>query len=181
MPEVHAVDHTGYTAGSVEAGIADTRLELGAGYRPSYGFTHQDINPGNHIEIVCDCRDMNTPGRWQEVRATHLLEHFSYWETVNVLKNWRNLLVAGGSLYLEVPSLTGQMAAYQEHRIDDRELVRLVYADQDYAENFHYAGFTRAILTEDLEKAGFVNVRVEEYDLILTAWGSSSLQSAPTR
>ena len=77
--------------------------------------------------------------------------------------------------------MTGQMAAYQEHRIDDRELVRLVYADQDYAENFHYAGFTRAILTEDLEKAGFVSVRVEEYDLILTAWGSSSLQSAPTR
>lgn len=174
MPEVQAGD-TGYPAGSIEASEAQNRIELGAGYRPTPGFTHQDINPGKHIEIVCDVRDVDQLGDgWDEVRATHLLEHFGRHETTPVLEEWYSILGHKGTLYLEVPNLTGQIAQWQDGSIDDRELVRLMYADQDYEENYHKTAFTVDLLGSYLKDAGFRYVEIRDVGLVLCASGIKS-------
>lgn len=148
------------------------RLELGSGYRPAEGFEHNDIRAGHHIEYVWpaeDILDHIEHGSVAELRATHLLEHYPWAKTHDVLKAWCAALKSGGTLYLEVPHFVGAFNANRRGEIDDAELCRLVYADQDYPENFHYAGFTPALLTGALTRAGFVGVDVRDIGLVLVA------------
>lgn len=137
------------------------RLELGAGDRPTPGYVHQDIRELDDIEIVCDACDVHLhvgPSACDEIRATHMLEHLPYAETVGVLEQWRFALKPGGELYLEVPNLAWQASAYVSGEISDEELVHYVYGEQDHEHNFHMAGFTPGLLGKRLLQAGYVQV-----------------------
>ncbi len=137
-------------------------LELGAGYRPTPGFIHNDFNEGDDIEIVCGAEEIenfvDTPV--DHLRATHLLEHFPYNDTVKVLKAWYNILAEQGELYIEVPNLQWQTQAHVIGEINDEEAVRYIYGEQDFKGNFHYAAFTVGLLEKRLKEAGFKTVEV---------------------
>lgn len=146
-------------------------LELGAGYRPTDGYVHQDINPGNHIEIVCDAARIDefvdTPV--DLLRATHLLEHFSYRDTVKVLKAWHNILDEHGALYIEVPNLSWQTKAHCNGELSDEEAISYIFGEQDFDGNYHYAGFTKKLLEDKLRAAGFELINVWEVTQVLCA------------
>lgn len=151
------------------------RLEIAAGDRPTPGFTHHDARELHDIEIVCDMWDLSeyVPiATCDEVRATHILEHFSHLETKAVLNFWRNLLKPGGLLYIEVPNGEWQVKAAASGEIDFNEFVRLAYGDQDYPGNAHFASFSPATLKSYLELAGFSNVRVDDIGMVLCAWAN---------
>lgn len=148
------------------------KLELGAGYRPTDGFVHNDINPGEDIEIVGPAEmicELVGEEKCEEIRATHLLEHFSFTETTNVLREWKRALVPGGLLYIEVPNLAWQTRAHANGEIDDEQAVYYIYGEQDYEGNFHYAAFTPALLGKRLREAGFENVRTTDIGQVVTA------------
>ncbi len=152
------------------------RLEIAAGDRPTPGFIHHDARALGDIEIVADARDelvrLVGPERCSEVRATHILEHFPYGETVNVLKLWVKLLVPSGQLYVEVPNLGWQIRACADGHITAEEFVYYCFGGQDYEGNTHFAGFDSELLKTRLEQSGLVDVHVTDIGQVLVATGT---------
>lgn len=148
-------------------------LEIGAGERPTPGFIHNDARPLPDIEIVSDARrelvGIVGQGNASVVRACHVLEHFPYGETVNVLSEWREMLSVGGQIHIEVPNLSWQTRAHVSGEITDQEFVYFCYGEQNYSGNFHCAGFTYELIGSKLLESGFSTVRVVDIGQVLVA------------
>lgn len=157
------------------------KLELGAGDRPTPGYIHNDERPLDDIEIVCKAEHigwLHDEKSYEVIRATHLLEHFSWRDTVDLLKSWMRLLKPGGQLYLEVPNLTwqakailGQAAGPNGEAYTMDEMVEFVYGSQDYSGNYHKTAFTTYLLRDKLLKAGYDEVWVEANQQIISGGG----------
>ena len=75
------------------------RLNLGAGDQALEGYENLDRKTGQEIYPL-SCPD----GSVDEIRASHVLEHFSHTQIGSVLKNWVKKLKPGGSLKIAVPN-----------------------------------------------------------------------------
>lgn len=137
-------------------------LILCAGERQVSGFTHHDVKPLNGIDIVCDLLDISkhvNNNSCDKIHFTHALEHFPTKQVPEVLQIVKNLLKEGGELYIEVPNFAWHATLIlNEHR--DRDAVYYCFGGQEDEWDYHKTGFTPLILKEDLEKAGFKNIRV---------------------
>jgi len=74
------------------------RLNLGAGDHPLEGWENLDRRSGQEIYPL-DRADASV----DEIRASHVLEHFSHRETLDVLRDWVRVLRPAGRLRLAVP------------------------------------------------------------------------------
>ena len=65
-----------------------------------------DIDPEQHPDYVGDAANLpqELRGTLDGIFASHVLEHFSYWDTEKVLTHWMDWLKDGGSLHIVVPS-----------------------------------------------------------------------------
>jgi predicted SAM-dependent methyltransferase len=144
------------------------RLELGSGDRPTDGYVHLDVRPG--ADIVDDASTLSTidDGSCEEIRAAHLLEHFGHRETLHILRVWWRKLAPGGRLLIEVPDLAGHIRAWGREQ-DDEKLVVYLFGEQDYPENTHRTMFTATTLDRALRVAGFRNIDVVSFGLVLAA------------
>lgn len=135
----------------------DGQLELGAGSSPTPGYIHNDIRPLNHIEIVCDIREIANyvKSGWTTIKMAHCLEHFSPAEAKKIVKICYDLLAFSGALTIDVPNFKWQTKAHTFQEISDEEAVYFIYGEQDYEENTHRNGFTEASLTKLLTDTGF--------------------------
>lgn len=84
------------------------KVECGSGYHPDLSFdVHIDLNPNcPHLEYVhsVDKLEMFENNSVDEIRACDVLEHFSYRDTIRVLKEWLRVLVPGGKVYIQTPN-----------------------------------------------------------------------------
>jgi predicted SAM-dependent methyltransferase len=84
------------------------KVELGSGYHPDMSFNvHIDLNPNcPHLEYVSTVGwlPMFIDGIVDEIRACDVLEHFSYRDTITVLKEWYRILAPGGKIYIQTPN-----------------------------------------------------------------------------
>ncbi len=148
------------------------KLEIGAGDRPTPGYTHNDNRELPDIEIVCDARDLIHhlgPVSCDAIMANHILEHFSYRETLDVLREWRTLLRSDCPIHIEVPNAGWQTRAWSEGEITWEEFVYYFLGGQDYPGNAHLAAFTVTHLHNSLVAAGFANVVVTDIGQVLVA------------
>lgn len=154
-------------------------LEIAAGERPTPNFIHNDARVLPDIEIICDAREdlFSVIGseRVSHIRACHVLEHFPYNETVNVLALWRRMLVRSGIIYIEVPNLSWQVRAFQNGEIDAEKFIYFAYGEQNYEGNFHFAAFDVDLLKLRLEQAGFDHISITDIGQVLIANAFNSL------
>jgi len=75
------------------------RLNLGSGDHRIDGFENLDGKQGDSI-FPLDVAD----GSCDEIRASHVLEHFSHTKVAEVLKHWASKLTPGGLLRIAVPN-----------------------------------------------------------------------------
>lgn len=145
------------------------KLILCAGDRKTPGFTTHDVQ-GEH-DILCDLLDINKhveAESCEEVHFTHALEHFPAKETQKVLAIVYSLVFPGGKVYIEVPNFEWHAKLIlEEHR--DRDAVYYAFGGQLDKYDFHYTGFTEKILQEELEDAGFKDIRIQNSSS-LCAW-----------
>ena len=65
---------------------------------------------GNDVQVAVD-------GYADLVRASHVLEHYSWRDTVAVMSEWARVLKPGGVLQIAVPNFDYIIAAYESETI----------------------------------------------------------------
>ncbi len=88
-------------------------LEIGANVKPQAQVIFPeakiltlDVDEKFNPDFLADAGDMPKElyGRFDGIVASHVLEHFSYWRELDILKGWVNCLKDGGELHILVPS-----------------------------------------------------------------------------
>ena len=113
----------------------------------------------------CDARTIPEEllGKYDHVLASHVLEHFPWFDTIAVLTNWRGLLKPQGRLHVVVPSL--EWVAEQilaEH--PSKAVLPHLHAGITTPWDVHLASFTMRHLRASFENAGFAVVRARTGD-----------------
>lgn len=128
------------------------KLDIGAGGIHIEGFTPIDIREGAD-GFPLDYPDASV----DEIRASHVLEHFPHTITADILRDWYRALKPGGFIRIAVPNMT-----WIADMIVKRLPVNgngLIYGQQDYPENLHMSGFTFESLREAMVDVGFERLR----------------------
>lgn len=128
------------------------KLNLGSGECPIDGYENIDLKNGVGAYPLHEADDSV-----DEIRASHLLEHFSHRNTEAVLKNWVSKLKPGGILKIAVPDfdLICQWHASGEM---DRAEQYLMGGHVDYADR-HGAAINQRMLCALFERVGLEDVR----------------------
>lgn len=151
-------------------------VNLGAGGQYNPYEVQVDLREGETIDYHCDIRSL--PLDWDEtfdiVKSNHVLEHFSFTDTQNILIEWKRILKPGGIMIIRVPNL--EYAAKQILAGNmSVEIFGNVWGDQgnnywmqgpyggehdgkfiphSYENNYHKSGFTLDYLKKCLEDIG---------------------------
>lgn len=136
------------------------RLNLGSRDRSLAGWLNMDIDKHPGVDIVGDVSDLSrfADESVDEIRASHVLEHFPHTRTLDVLKEWHRVLKENGKLYVAVPDFARGIEIYQRRGLEDW-VVNWLYGDQCYATAFHYTAFDERRLTRLLMQTGFWGVK----------------------
>jgi len=130
------------------------KLNLGCGDFPIEGYTNIDRKRGQEAYPL-NCDDTSV----DEIRASHILEHFGSKETFEVLKNWVIKLKPGGVLKIAVPDFA---KIAEGHKNGDMNTTAYLCGGQLDDNDFHKNIFDRESLTKLLEMAGLVDIKLWE-------------------
>jgi hypothetical protein len=141
------------------------KLEIGSGRTPHSGYETIDIEAYAKPTYLGDFRKMSF-SEVEEIRANHLLEHFSRQEAIEVLKQWRSWLKDGGRLIVETPDFEGICYYFTQQPIrlwGTREmLVMATYGSQEADWAFHRDGWYEEKFKEILPKLGFKIILIKK-------------------
>jgi SAM-dependent methyltransferase len=127
------------------------RLNLGSGATPLEGFENWDIlkgRPAFPLALPDDSVD--------ELRASHILEHFSHKQVLEVLADWVRVLKPGGMLRIAVPDLSKIVEGYKAG-IDANYMAYLMGGHVD-EHDYHRCVFDRGSLEAAMRGAGLVAI-----------------------
>lgn len=141
----------------------EDRLHIGGSVRKA-GWKNLNIVPGEHVDYVCDMRDLSTfaDGSFDMVYASHVLEHLGYQRDLKeALASISRILRKGGRFFVSVPDLE-VLSRLFSHPQANRELrftvMRMMFGGQLDAHDYHYVGLWDDYLAHLLFSAGFADV-----------------------
>lgn len=133
------------------------RLNLGSGMYPLDGFINLDGVLGHSLyplDVPDDTAD--------EIRASHVLEHFGHRKTVLVLADWVRALKPGGLLKIAVPNFDTAVAEYQAFNANPSgnppPIEGWILGGQTEEADYHAALFTESALRQAFDTLGLVDV-----------------------
>ena len=128
------------------------KLNLGAGEKPLEGFEARDGKNGDVLYPLPDA-----DGSVDEIRASHVLEHFPYNQVQAVINDWVRVLKPGGVLKIAVPDFQHIAASYAAG--ETINVVGYLMGGQTDERDFHKSIFDRPGLELALKNAGLVGIR----------------------
>ena len=129
------------------------KLNIGAGTTVIDGFTPVDRKNGEDAYPLPKYGD----GSVDEIRASHILEHFGFAEVPKVVQEWVRILKPGGRLRIAVPNFDW----IADHR-DDPKTPFYLFGGQTDRDNFHRSMWRKGHLEKLLEDVGLE--RIAEWD-----------------
>lgn len=127
------------------------KLEIGVGKKHHPGYKTIDVEIYANPDYLGDFRTMEFKDI-DEIRAHHLLEHFSRKEGEDVLKLWHNWLKKDGLLIVETPDFEGICDNFKK---DKYWMTRHAYGSQEAGWAFHRDGWYQEKFEFILPKLGF--------------------------
>lgn len=127
------------------------RLNLGCGKFPLDGYVNLDAQFGDQIYPL-------TLGPADEIRASHVLEHFGHGEAPIILRNWVSRLKDGGILKIAVPCFYTLLKMSKEHRIINENLEFFIMGGQIDGNDYHKSLWNGKKLHTLMEMAGLSNI-----------------------
>lgn len=112
-------------------------------------------------DYVCDVRALPVGDDLYDIAsASHVLEHLSLNDTVEVLREWGRIVKPGGKLIVAVPDLAYAASVvandgpftYDQRWTHPYEIMML-YGSQEHGGMYHKAGFTKTLLLKYAEVA----------------------------
>lgn len=145
-----------------EARAGDSiRLNLGGRETRIPGFKNVDLQDLPTTDIRDDLGVLQSiaTGSISEIYASHVLEHFMWDKTLDVLKAWRRVLKSGGIAYIAVPDWDVIVRIYRSDGLTQL-LIELLYGEPHNKETFgiHYNVFNFSRLARFLMDTGFSDV-----------------------
>lgn len=140
--------------------IGTHKINLGCGESKLKGYRNLDIKEGATAFPLHGFVD----GTVDEVRASHILEHFPHGEVEAVVKEWTRVLKPGGTLKIAVPDFDWIVKAYQNGHRGDARLEHYLFGGQVDGDDYHKSFFNEDKLKALLEGAGLVDVKKWESD-----------------
>ncbi len=145
----------------------EKKLHLGCGERYLEGYIHVDINTFDHIDYLTKVDDLSMfeNDSVNEIYASHVLEYFDIFESIDVLKEWKRVLIPGGELRLAVPDFNKLIKVYsQTQNIGDVIGPIIGRWELNNTEKiYHKQIFDEKSLTELLSKSGFKNINLWDW------------------
>ena len=129
------------------------KLNLGAGNEKYHvdGYVNLDLKTGD------SAYPLSYPDNSaEEIRASHLLEHFGHHEVPAVLAEWVRVLQPGGLLKIAVPNFEYIVDRYEEGA--EEPILGYLMGGQQDEHDFHKTIFDKHGLTYLLEQAGLVEI-----------------------
>lgn len=139
------------------------KLNLGSGDKPLEGWENWDIKNGRQIY------PLNLPdSHVDELRASHVLEHFPQNLSLKVVAEWVRVLKPGGTLKIAVPDFDWITRAYAEYKDDPQRTALLagyLMGGQVDEYDYHKAIFTEGRLRGILHAAGLTDIEKWESEI----------------
>lgn len=137
------------------------KIDLAGGKEPREGYVNVDRFSVDK-SIVADCLQLPFPDNSIEaVNTSHYLEHIPKRSVVPQLIEAFRVLIPGGKLDIEVPSLEWCCKNWLQNQNAGWNL-DTIFGNQDDAGQFHMTGFNRRIMTDYLREAGFDSITIRE-------------------
>lgn len=128
------------------------KLDLGAGPKPPKGYTPLGFDYGSEIYPLAGYAD----GSVDEIRASHVLEHFPHKDIRNILAHWAVKLKPGGVLKIAVPDFDLIAKRYLDGNTDPTE--EWIMGGQTDPRDYHKALFNAQTLIDYLRHAGLTDI-----------------------
>lgn len=147
-----------------QASLSQIKLHVGAHERVE-GWTTLDIRPGPGVDVVGSCKDLSAfaDNSIAMIYASHVLEHLRWRDELPAaLKEWRRVLIPGGSALISVPDLERlcQLFVHPElNSVERFSVMKMMYGAQVHSHDIHYIGFNFDFLGTYLWENGFVAIR----------------------
>ena len=161
------------------------KLHIG-GQVEAVGWEVLDVNPGSNVDHVRDAGDLQCfpDGTFAEIYASHVVEHFDYKnELLATLKEWRRVMIPGGTLYVSVPDLDVLARLFIDREklsFQDRFLVmRMIFGGHMDKNDYHLVGLNEEFLTDLLHAAGFSQMRKVDGFGLFNDTSSLTLKGVP--
>src|SRR4030042_2978456 len=117
-----------------------------------------DIRKTPVVDVVCDARKLPFCDKiFDHVYASHIIEHFSYLHTEELLKEWVRVLKKEGKIEIRCPDLRMRSLLY--FLFPTSKNIQNIYGRQDYEYNFHYTGFSFSLIRALLNKHYIISVK----------------------
>jgi predicted SAM-dependent methyltransferase len=148
------------------------RLHIG-GKVPMPGWEVLDAMPRSEVDHVGLATDLSRfpDGTFAAVYASHVVEHLDYRDALLAgLREWRRVLVPGGTLYVSAPDLDtlAEMFLLRESLspADRFHIMRMMFGGHMDEYDYHLVGLNQEFLTDYLTSAGFADIRrVDDFGL----------------
>ena len=146
------------------------KLHLGCQEKYLEGYVNIDLPPEAHtvrkakVDLEADVRTLAyEPETIEEVRAHHLLEHFSRQEALILLARWHRWLNVGGLLHVETPDFEESAKKFVVAPLDDQfVLARHIFGSQEAPWAIHQDFWSEEKYRYVLRELGFGEFRFEK-------------------
>jgi predicted SAM-dependent methyltransferase len=139
------------------------KLNLGSGDMTLDGYVNLDAKWGHRIFPLCTCYVLKEDTMWQmpddgvdEIRASHVLEHFPHGKTQEVISDWVSQLKPGGILKIAVPDFAVIVREYLGGALETAE--GYLMGGQSDEHDYHRAIFNEGGLSRMMTAAGLTNI-----------------------
>ena len=165
------------------ARIPAAKLNIGCGRQILSDYINIDIRPLDNIDLIADSRSLPfKENSVDEIRHSHLIEHFTQAEMMNhIAPHWFDLLKPGGFMRVICPDWDEMIRRYVSGEYPFKDLRTVTFAGQDYEQNFHYNAFNFSSLKEALENVGFRHVTLIDTRRVERCWEMEVVAWKPTK
>jgi predicted SAM-dependent methyltransferase len=95
------------------------KLNLGCGDQIMEGYINCDLYD-EKADVKCDVKQLPFDDNSAEnIYASHIIEHFDYYEGLEVLKEWYRVLKPNGIIYIETPDMMALCKRFIEFPINE--------------------------------------------------------------
>jgi len=132
--------------------VRGLKLNLGSGTVKIRGYVPVDVKLGSQVFPLTYIDNTIT-----EIRASHILEHFSHCQSLNVLKHWVGKLRPGGLIKLAVPDFAKIAKRYVQGKFENIE--GYTVGGHTDAHDKHGAIFDDSSLRQLMTQAGLIDIK----------------------